>query len=39
MNFTTHTDTPIPAPGARCGMASCVVIGGMPAFAGALRAQ
>lgn len=40
MNFTTHPDTSTLAPGARIGMASCVVvIGGMPAFAGILSAQ
>ncbi len=39
MNFTTHPDTSTLAPGARIGMASCVVIGGMPAFAGIPSAQ
>ena len=39
MTFTTHPDTPTLAPGARFGMASCVVIGGTPAFAGILGAQ
>ena len=39
MKFTTHPDTPTPAPGARIGMASCVVIGGRLAFAGLRSAK
>ncbi len=40
MNFTTHPDTPTLAPGARIGMASCVVvIGGRLAFAGLRSAK
>lgn len=39
MDSTMHLDPTTQAPGARIGMASCVVIGGLPALAGFGSAQ
>lgn len=39
MNPTMHFDPSTQAPGARIGMASCVVVVGLPAFAGNRSAQ
>ena len=39
MNPSMHLSVSTPAPGARIGMASCVVVSGLPVFAGNLSAQ